>query len=75
MNLVKSMEEALNKMYSAKEEKNGDKECLCTTDFKEAADDKKKFTNRFGHEFWVRPGFYRSFGDVLGELSRILFAK
>ena len=25
MNLVKSMEEALNKMYSTKEEKNGDK--------------------------------------------------
>ena len=36
---------------------------------------KKKFTNRFGHEFCARPGFYRSFGDVLGELSRIHFAK
>ena len=44
-------------------------------DPKEVSDEKKKFTNRLGHEFCVRPGFYRSFGDVLGELSRIHFAK
>ena len=36
---------------------------------------KKKYTNRLGHDFCVRSGFYRSFGVVLGELSRIHFAK
>ena len=36
---------------------------------------KKKFTNQLGHDFCVRPGFYRSFGVVLGELSKIHFAK
>ena len=35
----------------------------------------KKITNQLGHDFCVRPGFYRSFGVVLGELSRIHFAK
>ena len=36
---------------------------------------KKMLTNRFGHEFCVRPEFFRSFGDVFGKLSRIHFAK
>ena len=44
-------------------------------DVKEVSDEKKKFTNQLGHGFCVRPGFYRLFGDVLGELSRIHFAK
>ena len=44
-------------------------------DPKEVPDSKKKFTNRFGHEFCVRPEIFRSFGDVFGEISRIHFAK
>ena len=42
---------------------------------KEVPDSKKKLTNRFGHEFCVRPEIFRSFGDVFGEISRIHFAK
>ena len=42
---------------------------------KEVPDSKKKLTNRFGHEFCVRPEIFRLFGDVLGELSRIHFTK
>ena len=42
---------------------------------KEVPDSKKKLTNRFGHEFCVRPEIFRSFGDVFSEISRIHFAK
>ena len=44
-------------------------------ELKEVSDKIFEFTNRLGHEFCVRPGFQRSFGDVFSELSGIHFTK